>query len=149
MIPKAQPRTARPSAVTGTSEAPARPVSSGGKHSGDALWALLRSFAEKSVDAPDEFSAQGSPSRISRRAGGGLGKARSFSGGVATVSESGAGAGAIETTAAAAAAIAVNPLLVSVVATLRTGSGSYLKSKGVLEVSRKMRAHTNTFLCHR
>lgn len=141
MIPKAQPRTGqgRPSAITGTSAAPARPVSSGGKHSGDALWALLRSFAEKSVAAPDEFSAQGSPSR-SRRAGGGLGKPRSFSGGVATVSES--GAGVIETMTAAEA-IAVNPLLVSVVATLRTGSGSYSKSKGVLEVSRrKMHTHT-------
>lgn len=132
-IPEAQPKTTRPSAITGTSTAPARPVSSGGKHSGDALWTLLGSFAEKNGAAPDDISAQKSPSR-SRR-GVGSGKPRGSSGGVTTFAES--GAGAKET----AAAIAVNPLVVSVVTTLRAGSGSYLESKGVLEVGRKMQAH--------
>lgn len=55
-------------------------------------------------------------------------KSRGSSDGVARFFER--GAGVIETEATA-----VNPLVVSVVATLRTGSGSYLKSKGVLEVS--------------
>lgn len=91
---------------------------------------LLGSFAEKAVAAPDNFSAQGSPSRSKR--GVGLGKPRGSSGGVATFSES--GAGATETSAP----IAVNPLVVSVVATLRTGSRSYLKGKGVLEVGGTM-----------
>ena len=138
-IPRPLSKKARPSAVTGTSIAtPARPVSDDGKFSGDLLWPLLGAFAATDT-APDGVPMQGAASTrpVSGKRGG-AGKLRSFAAGVAAFSEG--GGRAVEVASAGAGAEAtVRPLVVSVVATLRTGSGSYLNSKAVLEVSKRKR----------